>query len=140
VRPLKGPVKPRPMAQHTSIGKGDLVTLFGRFETVSKKRLSRLVSETGAKPLRDLTRASTHLVVGGAALSAFDALMERLVAAEKRGLSVLDERRILGLLSGQVIGDPPSISADSAAVLAPAFLNLLNAFGLISLFDGKVAF
>ncbi|MEO1027384.1 MAG: BRCT domain-containing protein, partial [Pseudomonadota bacterium] len=54
------------------IGKGDRVTLFGRFEAVPKKRLSRLVSETGAKPLRDLTRASTHLVVGVGALSAFD--------------------------------------------------------------------
>ncbi|MEM8802988.1 MAG: hypothetical protein AAGF55_10675, partial [Pseudomonadota bacterium] len=74
-----------------SIGKGDRVTLFGRFEAVPKKRLSRLVSENGAKPLRDLTRASTHLVVGGAAFSAFDALSERLALAEKRGLIILGE-------------------------------------------------
>lgn len=132
----------RPMASlvDVSIGKGDKVALFGRFRELPKKRLEGILAEQGAKPLRDLTRASTHLVVGEAALSAFDALSDRLEIAGKRGLPILGERRLLRLLSGNDNAPPAVVPVESAAGLSPDLLSLLGAFDLITLENAHVSF
>lgn len=122
------------------IGKGDKVALFGRFRRAPKKRLESILAERGARPLRDLTRATTHLVIGEAALSAFDALLDRLGIAETQGVRILGERRLLGILSGKPATSPAAVPAESVALLSPELLRLLDAFDLITLADGKVTF
>lgn len=120
--------------------KGDKVTLFGRFRALPKKRLETLIVECGAKPLRDLTRAATHLVVGEAALSAFDSLLDRLEIAEKQDVRIFGEGRLLAILSGKSDAESAGVPADRAAALPPELLRLLNAFDLITLSGGAVTF
>ncbi|MEM9342689.1 MAG: tetratricopeptide repeat protein [Pseudomonadota bacterium] len=121
------------------LGQGDRVTLFGRFRALPKRKVERLLVERGAKPLRDLTRASTHLVIGEGALRAFDAVLERLLAAEDRALPAISEGRLLSGLSGED-PKPATVPTQSVAPVGPELRQLLAAFGLITYRDGCIAF
>jgi len=122
------------------LGQGDQITLFGRFRSVPKRKLARVLTERGAKPLRDLTRASTHLAIGEGALRACDALLERLATAEERGLPVISEARLMGDLSGTYAPVDPTVPTKGVAVVTTELRRLLQAFGLITYRDGLIAF
>ena len=98
------------------LGQGTRITLFGRFRTLPKKRIEHLLKERGAQTLRDLTRNSTHLVVGESALGAFDMLLERLRKADRQNVAVLGERRLMDILSGQTDFPEPTLPVDKAAL------------------------
>lgn len=121
------------------LGKRDKVSLFGRFSAVPKRRLARVLAGQGATVQRDLTRSSTHLIIGENSVGVLDAVEDRLSRAHARAITVHGEAELLTLLAG---GDAPDATVPIGTVpgLAPDLARLLHAFGLILFADGNVAF
>ena len=120
-------------------GTRDKVSLFGRFKAVPKRRLARVLSGLGTTVQRDLTRSSTHLVIGENSASAFETVTARLSRARARGIRVLSETELLGQLAGGA-REAATVPASTVPGQNPEFVGVLHAFGLITLEDQQIAF
>jgi len=123
---------------------GRAIALYGRFSPGMRDRLTRDSTMLGATVARDLTRRSDILVIGALAAALIDggAVRTRLAAARERGLVTLGERAFAAALAGS----RPETSATlplAAALgggLTPEDAEVLAAFDLIELSDGKIRF
>ena len=121
------------------LGKHDRVSLFGRFTTVPKRRIVRVLAGRGARALRDLTRSSTCLVIGEQAVSAIEAVEDRVSRAAQRQIPVMGERRLMAILAGDTPAQP-TVPLARASDLPEHMARLLSAFDLVTLDAGLVAF
>lgn len=114
------------------------VTLFGRFSKLSRGDLDRLLRAKGSGAIKDLTQATTLFVVGDGAtnLIARGTLDRRLAEADRRGIQIAGEMRLLDWLEGR--DDPPGTLATGRA--SPQLVRLLAAFDLIRVTAGKMRF
>lgn len=107
-----------------------------------RAEIERLLADFDVLTVKDLTRQTTVFAVGAGAtnLISSGALSKRLSEARERGIPVLSERRLLDRIRGasEDNGTLPvrQVSDGASETLA----DLLNAFDLISLVDGKVRF
>lgn len=124
-----------------ALGARDTVTLFGRFRRAPRAEIVRQLNAVGASAIKDLTRATTLFVIGQGAVNLMPdgRLGRRLKEARDRGLPVIGEARLLAQLGGQ---DPieGSIPAVSTAQVSNALLDVLNAFDVVRVSDGKIPF
>jgi iron complex transport system substrate-binding protein len=95
--------------------------------------------QAGADPSKDLTRASTHLVVGARALAAYGPLAKRLRKAHDLRIDILGETGLFQRLSGAA-PDPATLPLAQAGKVSDEVCLLLNAFDLITRVGDKVAF
>lgn len=121
------------------------IALYGRFSHGVRERLARAIAGAGGSVARDLTRRSDVLVVGALATTLVDggALSARLEAARARGVPVLGERAFAAALSGEAAPTPATLPLSTAlgeTRLTPEDADILAAFDLIVVADGKCAF
>lgn len=123
------------------LGAGEKVSLFGRFRIAPREDIARRIADLGGQTLKDLTRATTLLVVGSGAINLLPdgRLGRRLSEARDRGLPVLGETRLLALLDGRDL-PAATLPASKVADVSAPLLDALNAFDLIHLDGGQVAF
>lgn len=123
------------------LGAQEKVTLFGRFRTAARPEIERLLAERGAQTVRDLTRQTTLLVVGAGSVNLISSgtLAARLAEARARGVAVTGEARFLAMFAGDA-PPAPTLPVGQVAEVDPMLLDILNAFDLIALSDGKVRF
>lgn len=117
---------------------GAEVALYGRFTTGSRERLTQAITAAGGAVVRDLTRRSAVLAVGGMAhgLIARGALARRLEQAQQRGVQVLGERRLAAALAGDAPGPPATFPIATALQTGPLTAQdaaMLAAFDVIRL-------
>jgi tetratricopeptide (TPR) repeat protein len=119
--------------------RGRAFALYGRFTPGVRDRLAAAIVRAGGQVVRDLTRRSDALVVGGLAAALIDggALGVRIAAARERGAPVLGERAFEATLAGEAPTPATLLLATALAPtpLARADAEVLAAFDLISL-DG----
>jgi tetratricopeptide (TPR) repeat protein len=121
------------------------IALYGRFSHGVRDRLAREIQAAGGLVARDLTRRSDVFVVGALATVLIDngALAARLAAARARRLPVLSERAFAAAMSGKAAPRAATLPLATALAdtrLTPAHAEVLAAFDLIALADGKVRF
>ncbi len=123
------------------LGAADKVSLFGRFRLQRREDIARRIWNVGGQAVKDLTRATTLFVVGSGAqnLVPDGRLGRRLSEAKARGVPVIGEARLLDLLDGKE-ATVASLPIARAAVISDDLADVLNAFDLIHLQDGQVAF
>ncbi|HEY2358913.1 MAG TPA: tetratricopeptide repeat protein [Phenylobacterium sp.] len=125
--------------------RGRAIALYGRFSHGVRDRLARDIVAAGGSVARDLTRSSDALVVGALATVLIDsgALAGRLATAQTRGVPVMSERAFAAAMVGKAppkTATLPLATALSETGLTPADAELLAAFDLIALSDGKSRF
>ena len=123
------------------LGAADKVSLFGRFRLQRREDIARRIWEKGGQTVKDLTRATTLFVVGSGAQNLLPdgRLGRRLGEANTRGIPVVGEARLLGLLDGKS-APVASLPIARVAAISDDLANVLNAFDLITLENGHVAF
>lgn len=123
------------------LGAGEKVSLFGRFRLRARDDIARRIADLGGQTVKDLTRATTLFVVGSGAqnLVPDDRLGRRLTQARTRDLSVIGEARFLDMLDGTPLAEA-TLPLARVAVVSDELADLLNAFDLINLSHGHVAF
>ncbi len=123
------------------LGAGEKVSLFGRFRIAPRDLIVRRIHELGAETVKDLTRATTLFVVGSGAQNLLPdgRLGRRLAEARARDLPVIGEARLIALLDGQ---SQPEATVPLASIvnISDDLADALNAFDMIHLANGKVAF
>ena len=95
------------------------------------------------RAVKDVTRSTELLAIGSGALNHVPtgALLRRLETADRRGITVFGEARLLDLLGGgQQEEEAATIDPASVAEVGPEMLLLLNAFDLLRLSEGLVRF
>lgn len=124
------------------LGKAETVTLFGRFRLLPRTDIERLLAQRDIQSVKDLTRRTTVLAIGSGATNLISggALSRRLTEARDRGIPVLSERRLLDRLHGASVNIGTLPVGRFSEYASEDLVDLLNAFGLISLVDGKVRF
>lgn len=123
------------------LGAADKVSLFGRFRLRRREDIARRIWDLGGQTVKDLTRATTLFVVGSGAQNLLPdgRLGRRLSEAKDRGVPVIGEARLLALLDGKE-ATVASLPIERAAVISDDLADVLNAFDLIHLINGQVAF
>lgn len=122
------------------LGAPRTVALFGRFKLLPRADIVRLLHQTGAREVKDLTRDTSLLAIGsGAANLIASALPGRLEQAAARGIPVVAEARLLEMLRDEPQA-PATLDANGIAQIAPDLTALLNAFDIIRMDDGKLRF
>jgi hypothetical protein len=116
---------------------GRAVALYGRFTAGVRDRLQQAIERAGGHVARDLTRASTLLVVGSQAAALIDsgALPQRLEAARMRSVPVLGERGFQAIMAGEE-PQPATLPLQTAlgqSGLTDEDAEVLAAFDLIGL-------
>jgi tetratricopeptide (TPR) repeat protein len=123
---------------------GRAIALYGRFSHGLRDRFEREITAAGGFVARDLTRRSDVLVIGALAIVLIDngALPARLAAARERGVLALGERAFIAAIAGEAA--PPALAPVETALaetgLTPADADVLAAFDLIALREGKIRF
>ena len=123
------------------LGAGDKVSLFGRFRLVSRDVIAHRIADLGGQTVKDLTRATTLFVIGAGAhnLMSDGRLSRRLAQARARDLPVIGEARFLDMLEGASLPEA-TLPMARAAMISDELADVLNAFDLIHLTGGHVAF
>lgn len=122
------------------LGAPRTVALFGRFKLLPRGDIVRLLHQTGAREVKDLTRDTSLLAIGsGAANLIGSALPGRLEQAAARGIPVVGEARLLEMLRDQPQATA-TLDASSIAPIPTDLIALLNAFDIIRMDDGKLRF
>lgn len=123
------------------LGAPRTITLFGRFRLLPREDIARLLSASGARQNKDLTRRTDLLAVGSGALNLVPggSLGRRLSAATERGVPVVGEARLLADLREEPRPEA-TLDPGSVARVSPELLALLNAFDLVEMEGGKVRF
>ena len=119
--------------------------LYGRFSPGARDRLQRQILRGGGRVVRDLTRRSDVLVVGGLAMGLIDsgALEGRIRQARGRGVPVRGERAFATeLVCGDSAGPMtlPVTAALSQTGLTREDVEILAAFDLIAVDGGACRF
>jgi hypothetical protein len=112
--------------------------LYGRFSPGARDRLQKQIIRGGGRVVRDLTRRSDALVIGGLAMRLVDSgvLQARIRAARARGVPVQGERAFEAELTGADSLGPttlPLSTALSQTGLTREDADILAAFDLIAL-------
>jgi tetratricopeptide (TPR) repeat protein len=110
-----------------------------------RDRLEREINAAGGSVARDLTRRSDLFVIGALATVLIDsgAVQARLAAARERAVMTIGERTFAAALAGKGAVKPVSLPLATALAdtgLVPADAEVLAAFDVIALSDGKVRF
>jgi tetratricopeptide (TPR) repeat protein len=109
------------------------VALYGRFSPGQRERLVREITQRGGSVVRDLTRRSDMLVVGGLATTLIDSGMlgKRMRTAAERSVPVFGERTFANAIAGKGVDNA---TLPLATALAPTGLKLEDAL-LLAAFD-----
>lgn len=123
------------------LGPGAKVTLFGRFRFAARSAIEQLLVERGCLAVRDLTRQTTLMAVGAGATNmiANGRLARRLAEARSRETMVVGESRLFDGLAGKS-ERTQTLNLAQVASIEAELADLLNAFDLIAISDGKVRF
>lgn len=118
------------------------ITLFGRFRLMPRAEIEQALAERGIRTVKDLTRQTSMLAVGVGATNLISrgVLIKRLTEARERDIPVLSERRLLDWINGAIDVEATLQLSHVAKHASDTLVDLLNAFGLISLVEGKVRF
>jgi tetratricopeptide (TPR) repeat protein len=123
--------------------RGRSIALYGRFAAGQRERLAAEIVRRGGHVVRDLTRRSDAFVIGVRATALIDsgALAGRIAAARARNIPVQGERSFAVSLESE----PPASTLPLETALTSTRLTrddaeILSAFDLIALQDGKIRF